>query len=796
MKTPKRRTIDKVLALLLFSAILLLYPRSEAQAAFIHTDPDGVQYVYELSGSRVVITEVLVPTTITTVHVPDKIFGGPVVAIGASSKIKSASKGAFFGNDHVKHIELPDSVCEIYEWAFHGLSNLETLSVNGDGIVIQQMAFDGCDKLEVTFRGTGDIKYVSGYVFNAASANHLDYDVLASRAGNNSWIGYDETWGNEATWKALMESLTPFTLDAPTASDPTWTPAFDSLNASNGYINADQIMSNSYVGSDYNVWARKATRWVDDSQEEAEVRFDVAYNSMGGKTKNDIVFVLDASGSMFFGNNLITGSNYSRQFQVFDETRSMAKAILDLNKGESQVYNRVAVNTFSYYLRDTSNGVPGTNSGFFSDYTELLKWLDEKNYIFNGATGYSYGLEDAYRMLNNRTDKSRNSSVLFLSDGMPNTGSRGTFPNGSYGYGGNETSMLSSIGVPRYGILFADGSAAAAVQLIAGKGGSNDDVSMMYSAQSSTQLHEAFGDIMNKVVANIGLSLHDEAGNQFDLDSGMSNATTGTGTVSTAGQATDWDLSQAQPRHIYTLVLRQKVKRNGTNFDAFYDGRMETNLGNAVVTDGTNGNTILSVATPYIERASGSQTIRTHVTNGTATGTGGITASELTDTIPKTGTYVVNWSGNSGAVLETIEISTDGGATRTPLNTTIYANGYRIEDVRQDYDIYVNYKMPHPIPAQGWSYYATVENGSISPESETEIPVRETRIVSYYPDAGYELDSIIVDGTTLSDPYSYASAYAFYEENEHVVHEIHVVYREIPELPEGSDEETWEDYRN
>lgn len=801
----RRRGSVKKGLVLLFCSVFVLSWQGEAHAG-VYTNSEtvnGVKYTYGYNNntqsgknSGLVIYQVDAPSTASVIKVPETLSKGTVVAIGASTNLNRSSdrsgKGAFQGNGKVTSVELPDTVREIYEDAFEGMTNLKKLSVNGDGIAIDYHAFNGCSNLSVTFRGTGKVKYVSGYAFEEGNSNHLDFNELKTRADKNSWIGYDSTWKNEAEWRNLVNSLTPVSLGI-NSGDDGWEPKFEVLKGSD-YSDPNQIAENSYSSSEHKIWLRKAVRWLDSQQEKVEVRFDMAYNSMNGKTSNDMAMVLDLSGSMYFPYNLIEGSDYSRQFQTLNEARTMAKALLDMNENGT-AYNRVAVSEFSDYLRGTTYGNSGTDHGFFTDYPELLKWFDANSTMYNGATNYATGLENAWKMISERSEKNRRATVLFLSDGLPNNGGQGKFPNGTSGYGGSAVSTIASAGIDRYAILLSDNSTAAldAIRLVAGKGGKNNDSAMTYKVQNSESLHAAFQEILNNIASKLFLGLEDEAGSKFSLNTGESVSTLGGNAgITASGQKTIWNLNGISQRETYTLVLTQNLKRDPSNNNAFYSGSLETNLGAAIILDSAMG-TMVSVPSPTINKTLRTVNVRVHVVNGLAVKQDGSTGNEITETIPESGTYTARWDGGSN-VLESLEVSVDGGVTRTPLNTILYPNSYTVENARSDYDIYAVYRIPYTPPLLGyWNLYATVENGTITPEEALGIPLRTTRAVKYSPDPDCALESITVDGVLLADPSAYANGYQFYEEKEGAVRTIHVVYKK-PNPDETAD--VWGNYRN
>lgn len=798
MSIMSRRYFRGFLMLLITGVFLGTRPAIEAQAnvqtnIYMH---ENVKYEYSLpenDGKRAVIYKVTVPDTIRHLTVPGTINGVPVVAIGT----KYGVAGAFTTCTNLTSIELPDSVCEIYGDSFKGLYRLESLSLNGAGIAIGHNVFAGCSKLQVIFRGTGPVKYVSGYAFGAgSSANHLDFNLLKTRVDKDSWIGYDESWNNEAEWTALVNSLTPFSLSAAN-SDTDWEPDFEVLDASNGYPDEEQVTENSVSTSTHKAWIRKSAKWLDSSKEQALIRLDVAYNRLSSRQSNDVVFVLDASGSMYYSYNLIPGSNYSRQFQTYDNTRAVAKALLDLNEGGT-VYNRVGVTIFGSALRDsTRNAGSKAPEGFFVNYAQFIKWLDQKNYLLAQGTGYSYGLDEAAAIFQDRSDKSRVPSVLFLSDGAPNEGTQGTFPNSTYfGYGGYATTRLSNLGVTRYSILLGDKSADTleAVTYIAGEPGKSNDRSKTFASPDSATLQQAFKDILVQVANNMAFNVVDIAGNTFDVNE-LAFIVGGSAVMS--GARTDWDLDGTNSCEVYTLSIVQDLKRDSSKDNAFYEGEMETNLGDAVIQAASLG-TILGVPSPKLEKTLKTFKVRVHVEGGYAIAKDGSRHKEIEEIVKESAFYIARYipNPNTSAVLQSVSISTDGGVSNLYINIDDENNKefYKINDIHCDYDVYVIYKYS-PSAEGTWSLITEVDNGTIT-DSEENIPLPEEtrRFVSYAPEEGYHLDSIRIDDAllSLSDLARFADGYLFNETVPGTIHKIYVKYIKNKEVER---EEIWGDYR-
>lgn len=793
------KTFFSVGLLVLLWAVFGLGMQINAYAAQF-TDPiSRVTFNYELSsdGTRASITAISLPNSFQVTHlkVPDKFYGVPVVAIAKGS----GKNGRVFGplkNSQVKSVELPDSVKEIVSYAFADLPKLETLSVNSDGIAIMQNAFTGSTKLKVVFRGTKPVKYISGYIFGDAG-QCIDFNEIKDRAGQNSWIGYQKAWNNEAEWRKLVNSLTPFAISGGTESISDWEPRFDELKASDGYTDPQQIAENSISKPTYKAWMRKSAKWTDQTKEKVLIRLDVAYNMISSKQKNDMVFVLDVSGSMYYPENLIAGSDYSRQFQVFDNARSVAKALLDLNE-EGRIYNRVGVANFGTNLVNSSRGSAQADKGFFSDYPNFIQWLDKVNYYEAHWTGYSYGLDEAVEMFRYRGDKSRNPNVLFLSDGEPNRPEHGgneKFPGSDqWGYGGNATAELSNLGARRYSILLGPMNAGtyAHVVRIAGKPGESNDSSMAFSTPDSEMLKTVFEEIVMQMAESLTLNVEDTVGEKFKFNE-LPVVTKGSASLS--GNTVNWSLSQTQACQEYTLEIVQDLKRNPEDYNAFYEGVLQTNLGDAVLNDAVLG-TLLGVGSPVLEKVLPTHQVRINVTHGYAIGRDEKKYTTLEETVKQSSTYNVRYQPNADAVLQSITIAADGG-TPVPIDVTAYPDEYLLEDIRFDYDVNIVYQYPAPPPGT-WSLYAIAVNGQVTPEQQVGIAVGQWAEVHYEADSKeFKLTEILLDGTPVDDLYLYPDFYSATSDTADVIREIQITFskEDEPEEPE-KEEETWGDYRN
>ena len=154
----------------------------------------------------------------------------------------------------------------------------------------------------------------------------------------------------------------------------------------------------------------------------------------------DFIFVADLSGSMAqLGNeNDQNARFYDMQSKLADVTGVL------LNAGEG--YDcRVAIVTFG---AQTSEQLPFTNnSDTVLDYIKDMEPVNE-------LTAYGMGLKPALKLAQENT--SRNTAVIFLSDGLPFT-TDGSSPASGDLYGTSAAADIKKLGVPIYGVFHSPG---------------------------------------------------------------------------------------------------------------------------------------------------------------------------------------------------------------------------------------------------------------------------------------------------------------------------------------------------
>lgn len=117
---------------------------------------DASYYQYEENEDGTVTIVGISETYSKKLKIPETLDGKTVSAIG---------KYAFYNNDYIREIILPDSVTEIGECAFADANMLNTVTLGEDCKVIGLQAFEGCDVLsEINL--SENLETVSDLAFN------------------------------------------------------------------------------------------------------------------------------------------------------------------------------------------------------------------------------------------------------------------------------------------------------------------------------------------------------------------------------------------------------------------------------------------------------------------------------------------------------------------------------------------------------------------------------------------------------------------------------------------------------
>lgn len=282
------------------------------------------------------------------------------------------------------------NVGEIGAYAFADSYNLTTITfAEGTGIrSIGASAFEGCTNLSGKIVVPDSCTYVGDFAFQ-------DCDKITDLTiPETTQLGYSNIFVKFPPLLARMKDILAgqFALDESSALDAMAVPGgweSSRLGEDNGTGSGDTQVS-------------KAARWTNGDKTEAEVEFQFNYDKPQGM---DFVFVVDYSGSMAAVGNLEADSD-----SKFTSMQSKLLDVADELLNTPGYDNRVAVVSFASNLND------------FLDFTKNDSAVEE--FVLSddpyGSTNYTAALEQAEKMLQERTDKSREAAIIFISDGRPN----------------------------------------------------------------------------------------------------------------------------------------------------------------------------------------------------------------------------------------------------------------------------------------------------------------------------------------------------------------------------------------
>ncbi|MDD3751950.1 MAG: VWA domain-containing protein, partial [Tissierellia bacterium] len=190
------------------------------------------------------------------------------------------------------------------------------------------------------------------------------------------------------------------------------------LNSMNRMALLDSEPSQNEPGA---VFIDKTAEWVDEANGIAKIKLNLWGNPV--ITGSDVVLVLDRSGSM--------SSN-----QRLSKTKTAAKAFVEeLYKPVDGVPsdNRVLLVTFNTSAEARPRNTNNNSSAYFIGESDSVGGVGAQDYldgrieamIANGYTSYVAPLNAANTAINNRSDITRPTYIVFMSDGEPNTGGNG-----------------------------------------------------------------------------------------------------------------------------------------------------------------------------------------------------------------------------------------------------------------------------------------------------------------------------------------------------------------------------------
>ena len=122
----------------------------------------------------------------------------------SATSLTTIGSSAFYGNDYLTEITLPESVTSIGENAFYDCDNLKKVTIPSSVTSIGNYAFYGCGKLaKVDFNKARDLTYIGVNTFNACALTTIDLSATSLTTIGSSAF-YDNNYLTEIT---LPESV-------------------------------------------------------------------------------------------------------------------------------------------------------------------------------------------------------------------------------------------------------------------------------------------------------------------------------------------------------------------------------------------------------------------------------------------------------------------------------------------------------------------------------------------------------------------------------------------------------------
>ena len=493
--------------------------------------------------------------------------------------VKTIGAGSFMPTEEGPKNVVIGNVGEIGASAFLGDTTLETLTFNGTVGTIGASAFEGCTNIASAVTIPDSCTYIGDYAFQYCEK------IAELTIPETTKIGFSDIFLKFPHLVERMEAILrdAFHLgdvadDAPLTVPDGWTSSHTG-EENTTTVNGTQIT--------------KAARWADEEDTVAEVELQFSYTKTPGK---DFLFVIDYSGSMAqIGNQ---AENDDSRFS------DMQSKLLDVSKKllETEGYdNRVAFVNFATTYKKSQ------------DFTKRFE--DAEAFVMGdtpyGSTNYSAALLQAETMLQDRTDKSREAVVIFISDGQPNRFANGTGspdsgkPGGWSGLMQEMTEIANRIKAIQqdghdtkiFGVLQSVPEkdverCTQVMQSVCTDG-------LFFNARDTQEFSDAVNDTIGAAFGRFTVT--DVVDGAFELDETSLDASYGTVTYDADTATVTWDLTGAMPYTKYTLNFRENLLPDED--DEYPTGTFDTNAGDAIVEEG--GAEVNRVETPQLKRSSG-----------------------------------------------------------------------------------------------------------------------------------------------------------------------------------------------
>ena len=154
----------KKIVAILATLICLLFIVSCRDKGIEYTEVDGGYIVSGYTGDK------------TEIKIPSKHDGKSVIGIG---------KNAFYNNQELKAVKLPNTITYIESGAFYSCYDLESINLPKSVERIEAGAFEGCEF--INYERVGGCNYIDGWLISLYDKDQTTIDV---RDGTTGIYGY------------------------------------------------------------------------------------------------------------------------------------------------------------------------------------------------------------------------------------------------------------------------------------------------------------------------------------------------------------------------------------------------------------------------------------------------------------------------------------------------------------------------------------------------------------------------------------------------------------------------------
>lgn len=500
-----------------------------------------------------------------------------------TEKLDRAASGAFATCIALTEVDM-ENVSYIGNGTFNNNIRLVSLPKGLDGVKwIGSSAFGGCRSL-TSLTIPEDCQYVAGEAFYNSGLTSLTVLGAATRLGYSNIFSKLDTESKAALatrMLAIMDGkgnlgLKPVEQATPLTLSEDWSNGLD--GEKDGKFGEDNQSDMTAVGTQ----VTKAARWADDVRTLADVQLQFESNFEQGK---DFLFVLDYSDSMSNIAKYVDSKFFNLQSKIIDA----ANVLL----GTEGYDNRVGYIAFSGKLEASMD--------FTADKGQVEESI--KNSGMNKTeTNYQVAFQEAKKLIEERADKSRQTVIIFISDGMPNN------PKDNVDSYQSEVEAIKAMGTQIFCVFMEDTIEIADATIK----DPSQALPIMRAISSNNYCYDAqdTGEFSNAVDLAISEAykdyiLTDVVDENFDLVDGsfvaMVDGRALPGDCVTYDPVTKtitWNIFNALPRQIFTLTFQESLRPNENGI--YPTGLLDTNAADAVVTE--NGNEVNRVTTPQLTR--------------------------------------------------------------------------------------------------------------------------------------------------------------------------------------------------